>query len=604
MGGYKYGNMGTDFEARAQLADIAVSVKKFGAVGNGIKDDTEAIQKAIDSLGSKGGKVKFEYGKTYRTTYTLFYRSKITLSGYGATIDFQCLAGNASILLSDNMLTGAKISDITIEGLAFKQNAGALLHNAIGLSFAENVLIRDVQSTGLGYHLIDVAASKHVKIERALAKNHPSAAYQVDSTSEVAQSGVTSAGQAISNIITNESCEDITFEDCVSEGCDFFANLHRQGGKNITFKDCKGYDATFSFLWVDENTVWNDVLFENCRFYQSQGKDLYSMMRIRGIVNRFTLDNVTFVRDNAISQYGVWLNTDSTTAGDSYRFKAINCHFNGFRSAFNLTRVNRYQLINNEYERCADDGVGNAVDRTVDNHNATSVIQLQSASNGKIQGSGFNECKYVGISLRENVKKLLISENVFDNIGISVQGVGAATVTKEDITVRNNDIVAGSQTWYGIMLGKTLRPIVKNNEIQVVNRAGVSLVGCSDGLVEDNIIPALSTNDASPFGIRLYESTGIHLSSNQVTGFATQSYLFDGATASNGYTGDTNVIPNVGGATHTGILRTKASAIPAGNIATALQVGSVVENTNPTAGGYLGWTKTSTGWKGYALIES
>jgi hypothetical protein len=65
-----------------------VSVKDFGAVGNGVADDTTAIQAAIDAISaqslsvlySKGGTVYFPSGK-YRTTNTIYLTKGIKLLG-------------------------------------------------------------------------------------------------------------------------------------------------------------------------------------------------------------------------------------------------------------------------------------------------------------------------------------------------------------------------------------------------------------------------------------------------------------------------------------------------------------------------------------------
>uniref|UniRef100_UPI001E4CA50A glycoside hydrolase family 55 protein n=1 Tax=Massilia oculi TaxID=945844 RepID=UPI001E4CA50A len=64
-----------------------VSVKRFGAVGNGVTDDTAAIQKAIDSLPSTGGRVYVPPGTymvtTLRLDGTLRNKSDVTIEGAG-----------------------------------------------------------------------------------------------------------------------------------------------------------------------------------------------------------------------------------------------------------------------------------------------------------------------------------------------------------------------------------------------------------------------------------------------------------------------------------------------------------------------------------------
>ncbi|MCA9143759.1 MAG: hypothetical protein H6823_23790 [Planctomycetaceae bacterium] len=70
-------------EAASELTGTA-SVKDFGALGDGITDDTAAIQSAIDAVGKLGGTLQFPPG-TYLVT-SVGLRPGVRYLGYGATI--------------------------------------------------------------------------------------------------------------------------------------------------------------------------------------------------------------------------------------------------------------------------------------------------------------------------------------------------------------------------------------------------------------------------------------------------------------------------------------------------------------------------------------
>lgn len=76
----------TDSESKAKIdkkQPVLVSVREYGAAGDGKTDDTKAIQKAIDSLSAKGGTVIFDTGKTYRITDSITSTKNINLISRG-----------------------------------------------------------------------------------------------------------------------------------------------------------------------------------------------------------------------------------------------------------------------------------------------------------------------------------------------------------------------------------------------------------------------------------------------------------------------------------------------------------------------------------------
>lgn len=70
-----------------RIESVIVDVRRFGAKGDGIADDTVAIQNAINSLLSTGGTVYLPKG-TYRTSAPLNLTSNIKLKGDGWTTTF------------------------------------------------------------------------------------------------------------------------------------------------------------------------------------------------------------------------------------------------------------------------------------------------------------------------------------------------------------------------------------------------------------------------------------------------------------------------------------------------------------------------------------
>ena len=94
------------------------SVKQFGAVGDGVADDTFAIQAAIDSLSTYGGGVALPPGR-YRITAPIRMRPNIVLQGNGGATIIQGNAANLTTLIDfDTYAAGGGI----LVGIAFDGN--------------------------------------------------------------------------------------------------------------------------------------------------------------------------------------------------------------------------------------------------------------------------------------------------------------------------------------------------------------------------------------------------------------------------------------------------------------------------------------------------
>ena len=90
-----------------------VSVKDFGAIGDGVADDTAAIQAAINSLVS--GEVNFVSTKKYKITASLIIQSGITINGHKAKL-INALASPDFMIKSATSINNIEVHDIVFDG--------------------------------------------------------------------------------------------------------------------------------------------------------------------------------------------------------------------------------------------------------------------------------------------------------------------------------------------------------------------------------------------------------------------------------------------------------------------------------------------------------
>lgn len=153
-------------EDKVPKGELAVNVKDFGAVGDGVADDTVAVQAAIESLPvgtvvpvynhkmiGGGGTVLFPRG-IYKISGAsgIQVKNNIRLVGHGATIDY---VGNGAAITRKPGIGPYDMTGVGVSGFVFKTSTGTGA-SAISIVRLIEGAIRDVLIYGFTGDAIDL----------------------------------------------------------------------------------------------------------------------------------------------------------------------------------------------------------------------------------------------------------------------------------------------------------------------------------------------------------------------------------------------------------------------------------------------------------------
>ena len=132
---------------------LHVTPQMFGAIGDGVADDTKALQDAIDS----GASEILLADKTYLIENTLYLKSNLSIVGVGAKIKKTSASGKV-----ENILYARNADNITIKGIEFvsehnqdcfdtKTNGTSKVSNIDALHFEriDNLIVSNCRFSGL-----------------------------------------------------------------------------------------------------------------------------------------------------------------------------------------------------------------------------------------------------------------------------------------------------------------------------------------------------------------------------------------------------------------------------------------------------------------------
>lgn len=146
----------------SMITGAALNVADFGAVGDGVTNDTAAIQSALDALRDNGGVLVFANDATYKCTAVLTFQlassaptRRFAIEGQNALLDFTSVtSGNAFTVGATaagffNELGSTRISNLSLLG---PEPAGTKSETPVSstvglyLNFAHNVILENVQA--------------------------------------------------------------------------------------------------------------------------------------------------------------------------------------------------------------------------------------------------------------------------------------------------------------------------------------------------------------------------------------------------------------------------------------------------------------------------
>ena len=483
-------------QAITRLNDIGISVKHFGAVGDGLADDTQPIKDALEFIKIVGGGTLIFPKGDYLWGEMMVIPSNTHIKAHGARL----VRNHGGSFLVNGVpdisyeAYGAN-SNITIEGGLWDGNVNRQTtgYNMLNFGKGNHITIKDATFKDYsGGHVLDISGCRHVMVDHCkFIGFRPTTEREFAESVQISEH--TALGLPEVGGWDCSPCYDVTVKDCFfgssGTGATYGANGvgNHAGTHNIFNHDIKIVDNVFEDayyvavrLYKYKDCIVRGNTFKNCsrgitmssvigNSESSKDKDGIQSYQCQSGEN-YIIDGNIFdgCKTNAIYGSGQAYKNDDESLSNHDKIKHVIISNNIIR---NGKGQNEISLI-----MCHDVKIMN---NTIDNvkRGIASVLN----DNIYIEGNRFNQLGYEAVYMYE-------SDAYFPHL----KGTGES----HHVFINNNMVKDGKIT--GIFLnGPISNGSVRGNLVdnvckasaQANNRNGITISGsCHDMMVSDNII--------------------------------------------------------------------------------------------------------------------
>ncbi len=317
-------------------ADVSVN---FGAYGDGINDDTLAIQNALDYMKESGGTIYFPDGTYMISSCLIFYSNQELVFSDNATLKRMESSEPTKYMLatytSSNIGSGeyngvhnSKIVGGTFDG---NENIASNL-TVINLCHANNITISDASFiNGSNWHYVEIASSKKVYINNCNFDAESYVSKPAGCTDELIQLDVAKSGNygpiynvdgQLVNFVKDEvPCVEIEIKNCIFNCAGSPAIGEHNGYAHSNISIC---DNTFNGYSYRKTSSRGYMIFMSGAHSVEIYNNVFNSTAENGTVNR-----------------GIIFNNDNTDTNMVYN-NVFNGYFSEYCSKNAITQDNKF----------------------------------------------------------------------------------------------------------------------------------------------------------------------------------------------------------------------------------------------------------------------